>query len=350
MAMRGGWSRLTSKSGILALALAAAACSGASSATIESGDPSPPELPWANAACASDRDCPEGMACEIVTTGEISSGTCVPRIREAGADVPSPAPPFDGGADAVDARVLPPVLPCGASLASPVAASPRMWLRADCLTLADGAPVASWDDARNNGLSASQAPGGAAPTFAATSIGGRPAVHFIEAAQDYLAIAPAFSESTYSVFVVAAPTSSDRLLALGSSQTNLFGFGLDYVVDSTGHHDDGLYIYACGPSYGDPMVGPHVLTGIVYPGTALENRWGFVSYSGAVAPIDGGWTGDCNFQPASTPFEFVGRASWAGQGWHYSDGDIAEILLFETALSDVDRHTVEGYLRSKYGL
>jgi hypothetical protein len=44
---------------------------------------------------------------------------------------------------------------------------------------------------------------------------------------------------------------------------------------------------------------------------------------------DGGWVGSGNSEPSSTTFAFIGRYFSPDTGWHYSDGDMAEILVFD---------------------
>jgi hypothetical protein len=56
------------------------------------------------------------------------------------------------------------------------------------------------------------------------------------------------------------------------------------------------------------------------------------------------------FQSEPPSFELIGRAFFPDRGWLVSDGDIAEILVFEGTLSDPERSGVVAYLRGRYGL
>jgi len=219
-------------------------------------------------------------------------------------------------------------------LQAPIATSPQLWLKADCLGLTDGALVASWPDARGSGMVATQATPGSQPSYAVNGLGGKPVVRFTQAGQAFLSL-PAFSDAAYTL-IAAGSTSSARLTFLGGPNYPAFGFGVDAPTS--------LFLFSFGVGISDASSGAHVYSGTVAGG------WGNVWITGYQWSLAGGWVGKGNSEPASTTFDSIGRTLWPDTGWHYSDGDMAEIFVFSSPLSDGDRGTVEGYLQTKYGL
>ncbi len=51
---------------------------------------------------------------------------------------------------------------------------------------------------------------------------------------------------------------------------------------------------------------------------------------------------------ATRASNYLGRSYWAGDG--YFQGDIAEVILYDRALSAAEQDAVRAYLAEKYGL
>jgi hypothetical protein len=232
---------------------------------------------------------------------------------------------------------------CGPSLASPISTSPQLWLKADCLGLSDGAPVPAWGDARGSGIVATQPSLGAQPKYVSSSIGGLPAVRFAQAAQAFLSFAPAFADASYTL-VAAGSTQSAQLTFLGLS-TSTMGFGVDMQPLTPPPRYNTMMLFEFGSDIPWPLTGAQV-----YGGEVWASKLGGIIDVGQQGNQHARSTLAGSEHTIPTPFAYIGRYSLPDVGWRYSDGDIAEILVFATALSDSDRNSVEDYLLTKYRL
>jgi hypothetical protein len=90
---------------------------------------------------------------------------------------------------------------------------------------------------------------------------------------------------------------------------------------------------------------PHIITG------TLNNQIASIWYTG-----NPGSGTNADQQSVSIPLNtanslaYVGRNIQGGSGYGTYNGNISEILVFNTALSNTDRQTIEGYLAWKWGL
>jgi hypothetical protein len=232
----------------------------------------------------------------------------------------------------------------------------RLWLDAESLArlgIASGSAVPSWLDAHNPAVSASQLTPSAQPTFVTNALGGRPVVRFTSSPESLLVISPPIDSSPpYTLFAVGTllPTNA-RIVFLGGGwapgvaltpdagftlfgDSTLVGFSLGQVL-VRGSNDQGLTLVDDG---GAPVRGSHALTASVD------------SAGQATARLDGHAIGNGPVPPAS--FSGVGARAYNSPPGNetFSDGDVAEIILYGGVLSDTDRNDVEAYLRAKYGL
>lgn len=197
----------------------------------------------------------------------------------------------------------------------------KLWLKADALALSDGAAVATWNDSSVNGNNAT-APGGRQPTFKTNIVNGLPVAR--TASGNYMDLTTAISGAApWTAFAVMKAAASVDLYSVLSLSAVLIGptqtaSGLLKVRDR--NNDSSVVNSWTG--------GFHVFTGksvstVAAPAIWVDGVSQTVSTS-AVAGIDD-FTNVC-----------------AGTG------DIAEILLYNVAISTTDRQNVEGYLKIKY--
>ena len=221
-------------------------------------------------------------------------------------------------------------------------------LDASALSLSDGASVSTWLDGSGVGVNASSS-GSERPTFVSSGIGGVPSVRF-DGVDDFLRLGSGFEDFSdgVSMFVVASPSavrSGSKLLLLGNGagQQNISlgrsgsSPGLQYfTTDASGgfgwfNTADGLSnesgVYSMVQGGGAPN---SVVSGSVF-------RDGVTVGSGSV------------FVPpvVSRGANFIGKSYWADQLF---EGDIAEVLLYDRALTSAEQATVNGYLSTKYGI
>ena len=236
------------------------------------------------------------------------------------------------------------------SISPPPVPAPALltWFKANALTnLADGAKVSIWPDASGNGVDAVQATGGQQPTFIANGIGGLPVVRFNSTNQTYLS----FSRLISGDFTIVCLFRSSQ----GSNTGTLFyqGAGLVNGEVAGAANDFGMCLFANGSlcaGTGNPDVAvnssmgfndgqPHILTFTRTRATGVLALF----VDGVLAGTTAG-----GMQPLTAPAQLVLGAQQTLV--NFFTGDIAEVKIYDGALSDAERIGDENSLRCKYSL
>lgn len=225
--------------------------------------------------------------------------------------------------------------------AMPVPAGLEPWLEAR--TISGGATsVSTWTDQSGNGRHASAAGAGSTPTYVASNplFSDRPTVSFDGG--DFLtsALASAMNitgNSSRSIFIVFSQDNG--------AARNMLGYGNNASLELFDVAAAGQKV--SGHFFGTPFVNGG-------PAFALNRMVvGSVQYDGSVFRTyhnDGAFSG----LTSSTAYALIcgDSASTIGggiyPGYNGFIGDIAEVLVYGTALSDADRIAVDGYLHTKY--
>ena len=217
--------------------------------------------------------------------------------------------------------------------------------------LSDGQEVKQWSDSLVGASGAAVGSTGMAPRFVADAFSGHAAVRF-DGQNDYLDLPAAFADFTngMTLFVVARPTAlqaGSKLLLLGNGagQGNVAlgrnggGAGLQYfTTDSSGSYGwfgtaDALTTNAAA-----------LYSVVQGAGAANSSVLATVSKNGVAVG-----SGTVFVPPVVTrSANYIGRSYWGGDG--YFAGDIAEIILYNRALSATEQAAVRTYLGQKYGL
>ena len=214
----------------------------------------------------------------------------------------------------------------------------------------NGEKITQWTDAFDGPLAAS-VPQPNAPTFVTDAIAGHTAVRF-DGLDDYLSLPPGFADFTngLTLFVVARPTAAQTgsklvLLGNGAGQANV-GFGRDgggaglqyFTTDGGG--DYGWFATDAALTTNEAALYAVVQGG----GTANASVTTTVSKNGVAVG-----SGSVYVPPLVTRANnYLGRSYWASDG--YFQGDIAEVILYNRALSTAEQSTVHAYLAEKYEL
>jgi len=232
--------------------------------------------------------------------------------------------------------------------ATPAAPSVITWFKADAITgLGNGAAVASWADSSGNGFTAFQATAGQRPTYALNALNGMPAVHFNSAASTYLA----FNRSVQDDFTILCVFRSTQGLNNGSFYYE--GVGLVNAEVGGPTEDFGTCLFANGQvsaGTGNPDVSansaagyndgnPHVMTFKRNKNTSEDGLY----LDGVLA---GTVIGDTNSLTAPTRIVLGAQQT----GVNFLTGDIAEVKIFPSVLTDINRGVEEGTLACKYGI
>lgn len=229
------------------------------------------------------------------------------------------------------------------------ASNNQLWLRADDLSLSNGAAVSSWADASGNSLTASSS-GIAAeePTFNTNSANGFPSISFDGG--DFLNLGNVAalnltpgtdSWSFFIVYNVAGATPQGTFFSKATSANRHY----QYTIDDN-----------AGTSRFTAFIGGNATVGSV----VATNAW-FVSSSTNDATQKDSWTNEgSNFAAAgvgttteATADVLIGARRGAGPSTGTGfllTGSIAEIAMFDVEVNDAQRIIATNYLAAKYNI
>lgn len=231
----------------------------------------------------------------------------------------------------------------------------QLWLKADgnvyntgTTQATNGQTVQTWADASGNARDATQATSGSRPTFITGALNSKPVIRF-DGSDDFLGTASA-SYAIQTIFVVSktavnpnsyvgiitARTSPNSTL-VGPSDSNLgfgsFSFGVGLVtVDSDGSGTSGYtnYIGIDGSSMSASDVDNYNV------GVTCGVGWHYITHVANSLSASG------------TKIFCVGADTFSSSRcWN---SDIAEIIIYNSAITGTNRTNVEMYLKNKYGL
>jgi hypothetical protein len=220
----------------------------------------------------------------------------------------------------------------------------QLWLDANNSVTASGGSVSTWGDVSGLQNNATQSVSGDKPTLVSGAISGLPAVAFNGSTQ-FLQLpgGAAFADFTSgaSIFVVTKPTTvtaGARLLDIGngSASDNL-------LLDEPSSSGAALYVYN-GSSPSNVTSSSAITTNqyqlleAVYNGTTTAT----ISTNGVQGAQSASMNTAANTNRANN---FVGQGSGGG---NYFEGQIAEMLVYNRAVTGSEQASIEGYLLSKY--
>lgn len=207
------------------------------------------------------------------------------------------------------------------------------WYKADGLALNDGDAVATWTDSSGLANDAAQATGANQPIYKTSILNGQSVVRF-DGTNDFMSVAGITNNTaTRTIFFVAKATSvpTDRVV-----------WALSATSIMAAHASDAQWLY-----YGN-AVDAAVLIG----GDATANFATIACRINSVTSVDlyrdeGVLT---NLDPEDTfsgaAALTIGANSGGGSAWW--PGDIAELIVFNAALSDANRQAMTDYLYAKW--
>ena len=204
----------------------------------------------------------------------------------------------------------------------------QLWLKADTITgLSDGATVATWTDSSGNGFNATQSTEANKPIYKVGIVGGKPVVRF-DGTNDGMVVSASLSVALpCTVFVVysyRSTTSAGRRAVQGVSNNWLIGpYSLIYRAYNSAFLDgaattQNLFIVSC-----------------------------MRQLSGDAKLFNNGTQVATNANNTAPGQMALGASGAFGEPL---DGDIAEVIVYNSALSTTDRQAVEAYLDNKYNL
>lgn len=220
------------------------------------------------------------------------------------------------------------------------------WFKADGISgVADGGPVTVWPDVSGKGM---HAQAGTAPLLATNGINGLPVVRFNADQQQYLSF-PRPVQDDFTMFVVFRSTQ-------GSGGSGAFYEGAGIVNGEVGGstNDFGTALSESGRvvvGTGNPDVSVRSVSGLNNgePHVFVFRR---VRSSGSIGvyvdSLQGVTSGDGGQESLTTPSNLVIGAQQTLI--NFFTGDIAEIIIHDTALSAANRQATRNALYGKYGV
>ncbi len=217
-----------------------------------------------------------------------------------------------------------------------------LWLKGGTGVTKDASNmVSAWADQSGNANHALQPFGGTQPAWMDSIFNGKPVLRF-DGANDFLSASnsPSLSFSNFTFFAVTAFRSTTEPQAIiskdegGGPTSKWIWWRLSGAMAL--HIQPGGAMINSNPI--NAVNGKPLLLGLIRQD---------VNYSAFLNGQSNGVTSWAGAFPTNINADFrVGQAE--GNNWF--NGDIAEILVYNTALNDTDRNTVENYLNSKYAL
>jgi cysteine-rich repeat protein len=200
-----------------------------------------------------------------------------------------------------------------------------LWLKADAITgLSDGASVASWTDSSGNGRNAVQTIG--QPVYKTNILNGKPVVRFNPSQQ--LAVSNNFAAPVSVIYV--------GHLTGGANQRLFGGVNNNWLLGFWGGH---MRVAHFGSWVSDPN------------GPAADTDWytytALISGSNSKVYENGTLFADSSTGQGPNGITLNGYNS-DGVGGETSDGEIAEVIVYNRVITDAERQDVEAYLNNKY--
>jgi hypothetical protein len=205
----------------------------------------------------------------------------------------------------------------------------QVWLEADALSLADTDPVATWTDSSGNGHDFTAA-GGVRPIYRTGILNGLPVVRFATDDEMTSDLTGVFA-SAATLFVVYT-VSGDTDYSIYETTTTGDGFWR-WSGDGNGYARTFRSARIATYPLATATTGTRVAS-VVSSGSTFQVYFDGVGQGAQAAAFSGGTT------------HVLGSAG----GKEFLEGDIAEVIAYDSALSDSDRQAVEAYLADKWGL
>jgi hypothetical protein len=223
----------------------------------------------------------------------------------------------------------------------------KMWLKADAGVSKNGNYVARWSDQSGNGVNAGQADASRQPLFVASAVNGMPALQF-DGANDFMDFTlPLNGLSEMTIVVVNSSRSELDGSMYGSYRSSL------YWGDQRNTGVSAVYLTPLSPEAqfrfgGSTAYGKHVRP------AKLGTKWSAttaVKQSGNERLyVNGTQVLSVSGKPATV--SGVPSLGNLGRGFNAVGyiGQIAEVLVYNRALSETELQDLNAYLKSKYGM
>ena len=232
-----------------------------------------------------------------------------------------------------------------------------LWLKADEIDLADGAAVTSWKDASGNGHEFVQATSSKQPTFvlSESSFNNMPAVRFDGGDNLGLPFTADLNTNEFTIFVVPAVSSdtNDPEMIIGNS-TSPSSTAKGWSIAADMQHNNTWEMFAgVSSSYANITAATNSVSSSGVP-SILVGQISGGNGAGASATqlfrINGTVIGTATRAYHKDTSETYHIGAGDNATTYELNGEIAEIIQFNRALTTTEIQQVEGYLAEKYGI
>jgi PKD repeat protein len=204
-----------------------------------------------------------------------------------------------------------------------------VWLRSDSAITYDGSnKVSQWNDCSGQGNNASQVASGAKPQYVSNTLNGYPVIQF-DGVDDFIKTAAFTLNQPENVFIVYKPNTwvNNSYFFDGNTIDNM-GLILFSIAPKIYLYAGNLAVSNSNATIGIYHIGEFLFNG---PSSSITVDASIATHGNAGSNNAGGFTlgGD-------------------GSGMHNSSSAVAEVLIYNQALSIMDRQIVENYLHYKY--
>lgn len=218
----------------------------------------------------------------------------------------------------------------------------KVWLKADSLALSDNDPVATWTDSSGNGNNATQPTGTNQPLFKTAIINGEAVVRF-DGSDNWMQAPIVHTGANLTVFIVAK-----RISETGGIPGNVVFVTVNPANNDYNNTDFFvLYeqlIFGTYRNGNKSIASPHPGNGVPYLFATKFDGGNNTAYLNGVAKTPVASTGAFNFETAVIAARYTGGVS------NFDNIDIAELLVYDSALSDTQIGNIGHYVAAKYGL
>lgn len=225
----------------------------------------------------------------------------------------------------------------------------KFWLKADSLSLNDGDAVASWTDSSGSGNTATQGTAASKPTYKASIINSLPVVRF-DGSNDFLTVTrnSGLEPVAVTLFALVRASSSPGAFSYILSKKLTSGSSASYSIGVNGTAASrGL----CNVVTSGEKASSSVAQGTVWNGSAhcicikIDGTNIHQYFDGNEIGISAvGAVGNINYDTNDL------RLGAYDSGSLFWAGDLGEVLVYNTALSDANRWKVQGYLGGRWAI
>jgi hypothetical protein len=222
---------------------------------------------------------------------------------------------------------------------NPLSLSPALWLSDT------GSNAGQWDDLSGNNRHATQATVANQPAIIQNGLGGRQVRRF-DGVDDIMTGSRILTTANFSCYIVVkgAGQQNRNILSQRSTGANIGRTHLCVTDDLTSPYATARLFFNNGTSYSVRSTTPVFNNSFnIFYSQSDGTGNSHVRVNGGLP--EGSLTGQ-NWTPENQPYQLGALSTTANQ----FAGDIAEILVFPTALSILDRRRVEVYLSQKWGI